>query len=282
MIPKIVKRLTSWCVAGSIMLLATSAAQAEVLKVAADVGFAPFFLKNTSGQIEGYSNDLIRAVAKQAGYSDVEVIDTPFSSIFAGLYSKRFDVIAGVVTITPERAKQMLFTEPYLPTGLGFLVKKDVNLASLDGLKGKKIAANSGSSSDTWLQDNASKYGYEIQRFNKVADAVQSTLIGRSFATIADIPMVRYVATQNPAVKVILPQNSGNNFGLVTRKTDVALRDKIEMAMECLKKDGTLTKIHEKWFGPVEADSPVAKIYPGFGAPGFEGYNPAPHTLACK
>jgi polar amino acid transport system substrate-binding protein len=55
------------------------------------------------------------------------------------------------------------------------------------------------------------------------------------------------------------------------------------MAIECLKSDGTLSSIYQEWFGvKPDADSSTVKIYPGIGAPGFEGYDPTEHKLACK
>lgn len=260
-----------------------TAANAENLKVAADVGFAPFVMRNASGQIDGYSYELIQAVAKKAGYSGVEVSDTPFNAIFAGLFSNRFDMVFSPVNITNERASQMLFAEPYLAGGVGFLVKKGNKLASLEELKGKTIAVNNGNFSDKWLQDNQAKYGYEIQRYNKNADAVQAVLTGRAYANMAETAVISYITTQTPQAEVAYKFSTGTNMGYAFRKTDVELRNRIEQAVECLKADGTMTKIHTKWFGQApEADSSGAKSFPGFGAPGFPGHDATPHAAKCS
>lgn len=114
---KIVRSASVVTLAAALMGAGLAPAGAETLKVAADVGFAPFAMRNVSGQIDGYSYDLIQAVAKKAGYTGVEVSDTPFNAIFAGLFSNRFDLVFSPVNITNERASQMLFTEPYLAGG---------------------------------------------------------------------------------------------------------------------------------------------------------------------
>jgi polar amino acid transport system substrate-binding protein len=50
-----------------------------------------------------------------------------------------------------------------------------------------------------------------------------------------------------------------------------------------MKHDGAMAEIYKKWFGvDPEPDSSVVKIYPGIGAPDFEGYDPTQHELACK
>ena len=106
-------------------------------------------------------------------------------------------MIAAPTTVTEERSAQMLFSEPYLPTGLGFLVKKGTELPDLAALKGKAIAVNNGSSSDKWLTAHEAEHGYAIQRYNKSADAVQAIMVGRADAMIADTPAARAWARQS-------------------------------------------------------------------------------------
>lgn len=257
--------------------------QNEKLKVACDLGFAPFCFKTATGETTGFTYDMSAALAQKLGRPGVDVTDSNFSAIFAGLFSKRYEMIPAPTNITPERAAQMLFSEPYMPTGLGFLVKKGNKIAKLEDLKGKALTVNNGSISDKWLTDNEAKYGFTIQRYNKNADAVQAVMIGRAFANVADAPVSRYVATQTPAADVAFVLDSGRNFGIAFRKDDVAFRAKVELALECMKTDGTLARIYEKWFGvKPEPSSSTATVYPGTGAPGFEGYDTAEHKAECK
>lgn len=255
----------------------------EKLKVACDLGFAPFCFKTSTGETTGFTYDMSAALAQKLGRPGVEVTDSNFSAIFAGLFSKRYEMIPAPTNITTERASQMLFSEPYMPTGLGFLVKKGGKIANIEELKGKALSVNNGSISDKWLTDNEAKYGFTIQRYNKNADAVQAVMIGRAFANVADAPVSRYVSTQTPTAEVAYVLDGGRNFGIAFRKEDTAFRAQVEAALECIKADGTLAKIHEKWFGvKPDAASSMAKVYPGIGAPDFEGYDATPHKAECK
>ncbi|CAN7147155.1 ABC transporter substrate-binding protein [Bosea sp. LjRoot90] len=255
----------------------------EKLKVACDLGFAPFCFKTSTGETTGFTYDMSAALAQKLGRPGVEVTDSNFSAIFAGLFSKRYEMIPAPTNITTERAAQMLFSEPYMPTGLGFLVKKGGKIANLEELKGKALSVNNGSISDKWLTDNEAKYGFSIQRYNKNADAVQAVMIGRAFANVADAPVSRYVSTQTPTAEVAYVLDGGRNFGIAFRKEDTAFRAQVEAALECIKADGTLAKIHEKWFGVMpDVASSTAKVYPGIGAPDFEGYDATPHKAECK
>lgn len=270
------------CVAATAMFASAAQAQPKNLKVAADVGLVPFFIRNASDGLEGFSYDFINEIATRVGYSGAEVTDTPFSSIFAGLFSKRYDIIAAPTNITAERASQMLFSEPYMAGGISFLAKKGSKIEKLEDLKGKLIAVNNGSFSDKWLQENQPKYGYEVQRFNKNTDAVQAVVIGRAFANLSETPLARWVAKETPILQTAYSHTTGSNYGLAFRKEDAVLRDKVEAVIECMKTDGSLAKIHQKWFGVVpDAGSSMTKVFPGNGAPGFEGHDPKEHAMNC-
>ncbi len=261
-------------------LLATPAAAQitqpnENLKVAMDVGFAPFAYKDAKGTTVGFTVDFAQEIAKRFGRPGVEIIDQPYAGIFAGLFAKRYDFIIAPTNITEERAKQMLFSEPYMATGLGFLIKNKDQMSVLEDLKGKVVTVNSGSISDTWATENAPTIGFQIQRYSKNADAVQAVGAGRGFANVADVPVTEYVAKQQAKqFKIGYSLYTGRSFGIPFRTDDVEFRNKIERIVEQMKADGSLVKIYEKWFGkkPPEG-SAMTTVYEGFGAPGFTGYS---------
>lgn len=277
------KAIASAAVAGMSLLALPAAAQGNTFKVAADVGLVPFFIKSPTGKVDGFSYDVVNELARRLGYDGVEVIDTPFSAIFAGLFSSRYDMIAAPTNITAERASQMLFSEPYMAGGISFLAKKRDRIDKLEDLKGKVIAVNNGSFSDRWLQDNQSKYGYQVQRFNKNTDAVQAVAVGRAFANLSETPLARWVATQTPVLAPAYDQKTDSNYGFVFRNGDTELRNKVERVLECMKTDGSLEKLHVKWFKvPPDAGTSMTQPYPGFGAPGFQGYDATEHAMDCK
>lgn len=272
----------------AVMLAAPAMAQekdhpsGEDLKAACDLGFAPFCFKNASGETTGFTYDFASAIAERLGRPGVEVIDTNYSAIFAGLFSKRYELIVAPTNITEDRAAQMSFSEPYMPTGIGFLTKEGGEIGTLEDLDGKAITVNNGSVSDKWLTEHKDEYGFTVQRYNKNADAVQAVMIGRAFANAADEPVSRYVATQTPKAVVSYVIDTGNNFGLAFRKDDTDFRDSVDQVIECMKDDGSLAEIYKTWFGsdPVEGSS-TAEIYDGYGAPGFEGYDDSEHEMSC-
>lgn len=263
---------------------AAGAQDRGTLKVATDVGFAPFAFTTPDGQLTGFSVDLINDLYPRLGYSDVEIVDVNFGSIFAGLYGERFDFILGMVTVTQERAREMLFSEPYLPTGLAFLAGANTEvLQGYEDLAGKSVAVNSGSVSDTWLTENADVYGFTVQRYNNVSDAFQAVGTNRAFVAMAETPVVRYATVENPRFKEVLTINTGQNFAFAFRPDDAAQRDEVERALECAKLDGTVAAIHNKWFNsdPDEGLA-AAAVYVGYGVPNHSGYDLDYHTPDCN
>ena len=67
------------------------------------------------------------------------------------------------------------------------------------------------------------------------------------------------------------------------RKSDVEYRNRVEETLECMKLDGTLAAIHEKWLGaPPEPGSAAATVFEGYGIADLEGFDPTPHTASCR
>jgi polar amino acid transport system substrate-binding protein len=252
------------------------------LVVGSDFGVAPWMVRGTNGP-EGFGVDMVKEVAKRIGRPDVEIVDINFSGLFAALFSKRIEFTVNPLNITAERAERMLYTEPFFATGNGFIVRAADTMKSFEDLKGKQLAVNRGTISDTWATANAEKYGFEVQRYDTFPDSVQAVITRRAFTALNEIPTTVYAASQNKAIKVGFKDFNGRNFGYAFRLDDTDYRNTVEMAIECMKKDGTLVKMYEKWYGAKpDAASSINTIFPGYGAPDFKNYDAKPHELACK
>jgi polar amino acid transport system substrate-binding protein len=252
------------------------------IHVGTDFGIAPFVIRTASGP-EGFSVDMIKEVARRIGRPGVEIADMNMSGLISALMSRRIEVMVNPFGITAERSERMLFTEPYLGTGNAFIIRRSDEMKGLGDMKGKILAVNRGTISDTWATENADKVGFEVQRYENFPDSVQAVLTRRAFAALNEIPTANYAATQNPQIKVGFAEYTGRNFGYALRLESVAFRNQVEEAIECMKLDGWLVKNYEKWFKqPAPKDPALTTVYPGYGPPGFKGYDSTPHTPKCK
>ncbi|WP_396034803.1 transporter substrate-binding domain-containing protein, partial [Candidatus Cyanaurora vandensis] len=126
------------------MLALPGFAQTKTLRVATEPAFPPFESQGAKGELEGFSIDLMYAIGKAAGFQ-VEFRSLPFDGIIPGLQAGTVDAAISSLTITPERAKTVDFSEPYFKAGLAIAVRaEDRTITSLDSLKGKTIAVQIG------------------------------------------------------------------------------------------------------------------------------------------
>lgn len=268
-----------------IALLAVSCAfgQEAPLKTGVDGTFAPHAMPNLSGGIQGFNVDLANEIANRL-HRKITIDATQFAGLLPGLQAGTYDFIAAPVTVTKERAENLLFTEGYLNTDFQFVITKDAaDITRLEDLKGKVIAVNKGSAYDSWARELADKIGWSVESFGTNTDAVQAVISGRAAANVAGNTVAVWAVKTNPAIKLSYLHSTGLVWAAPVRKDNIELRNKLDLAIECMKNDGALAAIHEKWFGTKPArGSAAATIFPGFGVPGMPGYDPTEHPLSCS
>jgi ABC-type amino acid transport substrate-binding protein len=266
----------------SLLLVAPAIAQ-QPIRTGIDATFAPHAMPKIGGGLEGFNIDLANDLARRMG-RPITIDGTEFSALIPGMNAKKYDFLIAPTTVTPERAHAMLFTEGYMETDYMFLQKKsDKDIKSTDDLKGKTISVNKGSAYESWAKDNAPKFGFKYDVYGNNADAVQAVLSGRADANMAGHTVILWAAKQNPAVKATYTYKTGLVWAMPFRHDDKAGRDQVNMVLKCMKMDGTVAKLYEKWFGvKPAADSWVHKVAPGMGVPGMEGYDPTPVKPKCS
>lgn len=263
-------------------LAAGVAGAKEKIRVGADVGFAPHVMAKPGGGYEGFNVDLIEAVAARLEV-DVEIVNVPYSGIFAAMDSKQLDFIIAPTTANADRASRVLLSEGYLNNDYTFVVKKGAPpIKGLEDLKGKTISVNRGNSNDIWLSERQELYGYKIERFPSNPDAVQAVISGQADANLVGSTVAIWLAKRAPQLETSYVVRTGFTYSHPFRKDDAAGRDRFERALECVKLDGTAAKIYEKWFGgPPRADEALLRVSVGSGEPGLPGYDPTPRPASC-
>jgi len=270
--------------AAAVLLLAAASASAEEppLRTAVDGTFAPHAMPSLSGGYEGFNIDLANEIAKRL-HRRITIDAAQYSGLLPALQAGTYDFIAAPTTVTKERAENLLFTEGYLNTDFQFLIKKGApKVEKLEDLKGKVVAVNKGSAYDSWARDLEPKIGWKVESFGTQTDAVQAVLAGRADANVAGNTAIAWAAKNNPQLELSYYYSTGLVWAAPLRKDSTELRKQLENAIECMKLDATIAKMHKRWFGiEPQPGSAAVTVFPGYGVPNMQGYDPTEHTPKC-
>lgn len=269
--------------AGLATLMTGQALAQAPIKTAVDGTFAPHAFPNlAAGGVQGFNIDLFQEVARRLG-RPIEVTSTQFSGIIPALNAGTYDFIAAPVTVTRERAESLLFTEGYLDTDFRLVTRRgDAAITDLASLRDKVVSVNRGSAYESWAKSMEATVGWKVEAFGTQTDAVQAVIAGRAVANITAETVAAFAVRNNPQIKLDYLHKTGLVWAAPVRNGDLATRAALENAIECIKKDGTMAKIFEKWFGIApRPGSAAVTIFPGSGVPGMAGYDATAREPRC-
>jgi len=94
-----------------------------VLRLGTSSVTEPFSFVDGSGGIVGFDIELARYIAKKLDMK-LEIVNMEFGAMIPALISGKVDMIAACITITEERAKKILFSDPYYIGGIAAVVNE--------------------------------------------------------------------------------------------------------------------------------------------------------------
>jgi polar amino acid transport system substrate-binding protein len=244
----------------SIGLSAALPASAADMKVGANIGNVPWEFQNEKGEIVGFEIDLAQEVGKRLGMN-VSIVNIPFNGLFAAVQSGQIDAAVSSITITKKRLESVSFAQPYYDSDQSLAVRSNSGVKGLEGMSGKVAAVDTGSTGDMWTTQNQQKYKFsDIRRYEGLSPAMLDLAAGRIDGYISDIPAVQYYILDKPAYQVVERIPTGEQYSMMFAKNS-PLVDKVNGEITKMKQDGTLAKIHEKWFGAkADPNSTTVKV----------------------
>lgn len=221
--------------------------EVETLKVGTEGTYAPFTFHDETGKLTGFDVEIAEEVARRMGV-EIEFIETKWDGMFAGLDSKRFDMVANQVGIRADREEKYDFSIPYIQSR-AVLIVSDTNteINSFTDLNGKKAGQSLTSNYGKMAQDNGAEL-VAVDGFNQSIELLNSSRID---ATINDSLSYLDYKKQKPdaAIKIVATEDEASQSGLLFRKGNEDLVEKVNAALEAMIQDGTFEEISVKWFG---------------------------------
>ncbi|EGO5833105.1 amino acid ABC transporter substrate-binding protein [Enterococcus faecalis] len=221
-----------------------------------DDSFVPMGFQDKSGKIVGFDVDLAKAVFKLYGISvDFQPID--WSMKETELQNQTIDLIWNGYTKTSERAEKVQFTQPYMTNDQVLVSLKEKNIATASDMQGKILGVQNGSSGYDGFesQPDVLKKFVKDQTpilYDGFNEAFLDLKSGRIDGLLIDRVYANYYLSHEDNLKNYTISHVGydnEDFAVGVRKSDNQLVQKINTAFETLRKDGTLSKISQKWFG---------------------------------
>jgi len=226
-----------------------------VVRIAIPLDVPPFGSVNQERKAEGFDLDMAEMVAKALGVK-LEVQQVTGANRIPFLLTDKVDIVISVMGLTPERARQVMFSAPYADTSLAVFGPKGLAIKSAADLGRNKVAVAKGTTEDIVL--SAVAPGADIMRTEDNATAVQAYLSGQAQLLAANSVVVVELAKRQPAKEFDF------KFALRRAPAHVTIRMGEQNLLQWLNTfifqatlSGQLDALHVKWLGgPITAPLP--------------------------
>ncbi len=225
--------------------------------IASDSSFAPFVFQDDSNQYTGIDMELIKAIAKDQGFT-VEVTNPGFDAAINSVQTGQADGIIAGMSVTDARKKTFDYSDPYYTANSILAVKDSSNIKSYEELKGKTVGVKTGTASQTFLEENKSKYGYSIKTFSDAASMYDSLNTGSVAAVMDDEPVVKYAIKQGKKLKTPIEGTPSGQVAFAVKKgSNPELIEMFNNGLANLKENGKYQEILDKYLASEEKESTV-------------------------
>jgi polar amino acid transport system substrate-binding protein len=218
--------------------------ESKPLSVGSDIPYPPFE-QGKPGEYTGFDIELIEAIGERIGRKP-EVQDTSFETIFRDVGQGKFEAVISAATITPEREKEVAFSDPYYLSEQAILVKEGSEIKGLAELEGKIVGAQQGTTGLELGKEKAN--ASELRPYPEGPDAINALKAGTVEAVIIDAPVAQNAIEEEGGVEIAEKVPTEEEYGIAVAKSSTELLEEINQGLKEVISDGTYTTIYERWF----------------------------------
>jgi ABC-type amino acid transport substrate-binding protein len=232
-----------------LLTLGAVSAMAGELKVGLSPDYPPLAFKQED-RVVGIEVDNIKALSNLIGQK-MRVVEMPFAKLIPALQAGEIDVIMSGLSVTEERAKQVVFTDPYMEIGQMAIMHTDkvARFAKpwsiyAEGVRiGVEPSTTGAAYAESELKDAQIKYFADP---DAAFDGLRKDDID---LYIHDAPTSWGLATGSDNADLISLYTPLTNETLAwaVRKDDTRLAEEINFALAKMKANGTLRYILNRW-----------------------------------
>ncbi|MFI0421400.1 glutamate ABC transporter substrate-binding protein [Spongiactinospora sp. 9N601] len=219
------------------------------------------FKDPTNGRITGFDADLARLVAKDLTGSErnVRFIEIMPRDREKFIQQGLVDMIAATYSITPQRAAEVGFTDPYYYADQDILVRADdTSIRGVDDLAGKRVCTAAGSTSESQLRVRAPHAHLEI--VNSYSECTHALVSGRIDAISTDDSILLGLMSLRPDSVRLVGRTFGRElYGIGVRREDHDFRRYLNGLITQYLRDGRWDRVFRDTIGITGADPDRAK-----------------------
>jgi polar amino acid transport system substrate-binding protein len=214
--------------------------------VAMDATWPPFeFVDEATKEIVGFDVDLMKAIAEKGGF-EVEFVNVSWDPLLAGMAQCQYDASISAMTITEDRKKSFMFSDPYFAAGQIVTVAVDnTEIKSKDDLVGKTVGAQLGT---TGAIEAEKMSGVNLKTYDDIGLAFQDLINNQIDAVVADNPLALGYVGENPdKLKAVGEVFTDEYYGIAVCKDNTDLLAKINAGLAAVKAEGVIDQLVAKW-----------------------------------
>ena len=214
------------------------------LTMATNATFPPYEMTTDAGTIEGIDVDTAQAIADKLGL-ELQIDDMDFDAALLSVQQGKADIAMAGITVTDERMAVMSFSDSYATGIQSVIVPEGSDIASVDDLAGKKIGTQRGTTGYLYCSDD---FGEDaVVAYDNGLTAVQALNNGQVDAVVIDNEPAKAYVESNPGLKILDTSYAEEDYAIGMNKSNTALLEAVNAALEELKADGTLQSIVDKY-----------------------------------
>jgi ABC-type amino acid transport substrate-binding protein len=218
-----------------------------VLTIGDDIPYPPFEYREGGTEV-GFDIDLINEIATRLGVT-TEIIDTDFGTIFTQLATGRFDLVIAAATITPEREKEVDFSNPYFNAQQSLTVNtgERPDITSWQDLgEGDVVGVQKRTTGEMWALDNLPDT-VEIRSFPEGPDGYTALEAGVVDAVINDESTALAEVANRPGLELVETIPTGEAYGIAVNPANPELLTAVNEQLQAIVDDGTYEQIFAKY-----------------------------------
>lgn len=232
-----------------------------ILKFGTAAVTEPMSYVDSSHQVVGFDVEFAAYIAKRLN-KKLEIVNMEFGAMLPALISGKVDMVGAGLSITEERAKSVLFSESYYPSGIAVMVRKSVEnknddaalLQSVNDKKVKKIGVLLGSIHESYAMKNQPEA--EILQYQSVSDKLTALKKGKIDVAYYDHVSLKPVLAENEEVDILSENVFSVPIAAAFPENQDQLREKFNMFLKEIKSNGIYDQMTERWMTKDEVKMP--------------------------